>query len=107
MTTGEDGEVRWDIDRESDAVIDPALRDAIGELASGALVMWGEGTCRLVRHLPQPPHHVFDVLIHRGWVEDLANGSGYRISEAGKLAYLRSTDELRDGKLVHPEGWTP
>lgn len=97
----------WNVDYESDAVIDPALRDTIGKLASGALVMWEDGSCRLVRHLPQPPSHVFDVLIHRGWVEDLANGSGYRISDAGKLAYLRSTDELQDGKLVHPEGWQP
>jgi hypothetical protein len=99
--------LRWDADRESNAVLDPALRDAIGELASGALIMWEDGICRLVRHLPQPDQHVFDVLIHRGWVVDLANGSGYRISDEGKQAYLRSTDELRDGTLVHPEGWTP
>lgn len=96
----------WDADQNSEAVIDPALRDTIGELAGGALVIWEDGTCRLVRHLPQPPHHVFDILIHRGWVEDLANGSGYRLSDAGMKAYLRSTDELRDGRLVHPERWT-
>jgi hypothetical protein len=97
----------WDVDRKSEAVVQPKLRDTIGELASGALIMWNDGAPRLVRHLPQPPSHIFDVLIHRGWVESLANGSGYRISDAGKLAYLRSTDELQDGKLRHPEGWQP
>lgn len=93
----------WDVDTTSQFVVQRELRDAIEELACGALIMRNDGSPQLVRHLPQPPGHVFDVLIHRGWVENLANGSGYRISDAGKLAYMRSTDELCDGKLIHPE----
>lgn len=39
-------------------------------------------------------------LIRDGWLESF-NG-GYRLSDAGRQAYMRSTDELRDGKLYVP-----
>ena len=39
-------------------------------------------------------------LIREGWLESF-NG-GYRLSDDGKKAYLRSTDELGNGKLVAP-----
>lgn len=39
-------------------------------------------------------------LIQDGWLESF-NG-GYRLSDDGRKAYLRSTDELGDGKLYSP-----
>ena len=37
-----------------------------------------------------------------GWLEGFPNGCGAKLSEAGLLAYLRSTDEMGDGKMVSP-----
>lgn len=90
-------------------VIRPSLREAIAELASGAYVgteddEWGF-SYKLVRPVKQPDGDDFDVLIHRGWLESMANGGSYRLTDAGKLAYLRSTDEMGDGKLTHPGKW--
>lgn len=44
----------------------------------------------------------FDVqdLVKAGWLEPF-NG-GFKLSDAGRAAYMRSTDELGDGKLISP-----
>jgi hypothetical protein len=44
--------------------------------------------------------HDIRVLMREGWLESF-NG-GYRLSDAGRAAYMRSTDELGDGKLLAP-----
>lgn len=41
-------------------------------------------------------------LIQDGWLENTANGGGYTLTDEGRKAYLRSTDELGDGNLVPP-----
>lgn len=41
-------------------------------------------------------------LVQDGWLESTANGGGYTLTDEGRKAYLRSTDELGDGKLVPP-----
>jgi hypothetical protein len=43
-----------------------------------------------------------DRLMREGWLEGFANGGGFRLSDAGRKSYLRSTDEMGDGKLVPP-----
>ena len=44
----------------------------------------------------------FDRLMREGWLESAPNGGSYILSDAGRKAYFRSTDELGDGKLVLP-----
>jgi hypothetical protein len=39
-------------------------------------------------------------MIHDGWLESF-NG-GYRLTDAGRASYMRSTDELGNGVLVAP-----
>lgn len=41
-------------------------------------------------------------LIREGWIEEMGN-STWRLTDKGRLAYLRSADELGDGKLYVPE----
>ena len=91
-------------DHTGEAVTSRSVRDAIGELASGAFFRWQSGgDDELVRPLPQPEGGTVAVLLHRGWIE---GGNGvYRLTDAGLRAYLRSTDELGDGKLYHPHEW--
>lgn len=85
------------------------FRDAVGDLAGGAYFRaTGPGMqLELVQPIAQPKGDVVDRLIHYGWLESLANGGGYRMSDAGKIAYLRSTDELGDGALVDPGDYEP
>ena len=87
-------------------VTDKSLRMAIVELAGDAKIRY-DGDMRpvLVRDLPQPSN--IDVLFHRGWLESMPNGGTFKLSDAGLLAYLRSTDELGDGRLLHPREWQP
>lgn len=58
-------------------------------------------TVELVTH-HRFDHVAFDHMLHHGWLESMANGGTYKLSDAGLLAYLRSTDEMGDGKLVDP-----
>lgn len=52
-------------------------------------------------------HVAFTHMLHHGWLESTTGCGGYRLSDAGLLAYLRSTDELGDGKLIDPTGYQP
>jgi hypothetical protein len=94
------------VDHTGEAVTVPSIRDTISELASGAVFRFdSDHSPRLVRDLRQPDGGIFEVLAHRGWLESMANGGGYKLTDAGRLAYLRSTDELSDGRLLHPSEW--
>lgn len=82
------------------------LREVVAELASGALLRLDDDNYWiLVRDLKQPQGDVIDHLMHCGWLESMPNGGTCKISDAGKIAYLRSTDELGDGQLVAPHEW--
>lgn len=88
--------------------LDRRLRDTVTELASGAKLRLDDpGHWVLVRDLPQPQGDVIDRLMHRGWLESMANGGTCQLSDAGLRAYLHSTDELGDGKLIDPTEYQP
>lgn len=56
-------------------------------------------------HLVGPSHDVtglFQEMIREGWLVSSPNGGSYVLSDAGRAAYMRSTDELGDGKLISP-----
>lgn len=46
------------------------------------------------------PDNLIERMIREGWLQSF-NG-GYRLTDAGHAAYMRSTDELGDGRLVSP-----
>lgn len=52
-------------------------------------------------------HVAFNHMLKHGWLESTAGCGGYRLTEAGRLAYIRSTDELGDGALIDPTGFQP
>jgi hypothetical protein len=79
------------------------LRDVIGLLAGGEarIVLDDEGYPELLtRH--GSVSALWDQLCREGWLESMPNGGTFKLSDAGLLAYLRSTDELGDGQLVSP-----
>ena len=41
-------------------------------------------------------------LLEEGWVQRFPNGCGFELTDAGRGAYMRSTDELGDGVLRAP-----
>jgi hypothetical protein len=92
------------MDNTGEAVTSRSVKEAIEELAGGAYFRWqSDGTNVLVRDLPQPEGGTVEVLLHRGWIN---GGNGlFRLTDAGLRAYLRSSDELGDGVLVHPHEW--
>lgn len=52
-------------------------------------------------------HVAFNHMLHHGWLESTAGCGGYKLTDKGRRRYIRSTDEMGDGKLVDPEGYTP
>lgn len=45
---------------------------------------------------------IWDELCRGGWIESMANGGTFKLSDAGLKAYLRSTDEMG---AVSIDGW--
>lgn len=45
---------------------------------------------------------MWDRLCREGWLEAMPNGGTFKLSDEGLKAYLRSTDEMGDGKLNPP-----
>lgn len=41
-------------------------------------------------------------LSRAGWLAGFPNGGGAWLSDAGRAQYIKSTDEMGDGKLVSP-----
>lgn len=83
------------------------LADILGCLASGArivLVDAGEGYTTPELRMPAPrlDGTTWDTLCRDGWLESMPNGGAFKLSDAGLLSYLHSTDELGDGKLINP-----
>lgn len=50
--------------------------------------------CSLVHTAAQVTAETISRFINRGWLESFANSGGFRLSDEGFKAYMRSTDEL-------------
>lgn len=80
-------------------------KDVIAHLAAGAKLRrhGDDGTdVELVTFHAEVTTDQWNRLADGGWLKGFANGGGARLSDEGRLAYLRSTDEMGDGKLVPP-----
>jgi hypothetical protein len=78
--------------------------EIVSALACGArIVVEGDGfhgnDYELRTPAPRMQAGQFDRLMREGWLESAPNGASYVLSDRGRKAYLRSTDELGDGKL--------
>lgn len=82
---------------------EPSITEIIAALASGAQIHCDDNGYEL-RHPGKAigSHTLQFHLIREGWIESTANCGGYVLSTAGRLAYMRSTDDLGNGKLVPP-----
>lgn len=79
------------------------LPEIIGALAGGArIILDDEGYPELRMPGPRLTDPLWTQLCRDGWLEPMANGGTFKISEAGYFAYVRSTDELRSEGLVAP-----
>ena len=85
--------------------VSASLRAIVMELADGAKLRRDDDSWILVKDLPQPSGPDLADLFHRGWLVSMPNGGTCKLSDAGLQAYVRSTDELGDGKLLHPHEW--
>jgi len=74
----------------------------IAELLAGGAGLWytSDSVELVTRH--RFDHTAFNYMLHHGWLESTAGCGGYRLTDEGLRAYLRSTDEMGDGKLIDP-----
>jgi len=88
-----------------------SVAEAVQALASGARIRivddgyHGFSYVLEAAPLKQPDGRAMDELFHCGWLESMANGGTFKLSDAGQLAYQRSMDETGDGRLIAPHGW--
>lgn len=84
------------------------IRDIVAALASGHIIRTDDlggydgYEYRLVPEAQAPLLTTFQIsrLIREGWLDSF-NG-GFRLSDEGRKAYMRSTDEMGGGELVPP-----
>lgn len=81
--------------------------EIVGHLASGGWLRYTDDYVELVLPVKQPDGPTFTRLIHHGWLVSTPGCGGYRLSDEGLKAYLRSTDELQNVGLVDPHGYRP
>lgn len=75
----------------------------IAEMAAGAtLRVDDDGQYALVRSFGRISATAYMRLADAGWLHGFANGGGAWLSDKGRLQYIKSTDELGDGRLVSP-----
>lgn len=88
----------------SDPKLDGFMRveEVVQALASGYAARWENDTLYVTKTEGRIRRDTLDRLMREGWLEGFANGGGFRLSDEGRKAYLKSTDELGDGKLVPP-----
>lgn len=84
------------------------LKEVVAALAGGAHIeLDDENYYELRLPAPKIDGETWTRLIHHGWLESMPNGGWYKLSDTGLRAYLRSTDEMGDGKLVDPTEYRP
>lgn len=79
-------------------------KEVIALLASGAVLLEDEDRmgAELVTRHAQISSEQWNRLGRQGWLKPFANNGGAWLSDAGRLAYIRSTDELGNGVMVPP-----
>jgi hypothetical protein len=77
-------------------------KNVIAHLASGAVLLFDEMGGDLVTRHGHVTSDQVTRLGREGWIDWFANSGGARLSDAGRLAYIKSTDEMGDGKLLPP-----
>lgn len=78
--------------------------EVIALMAEGAVLVTDsdqQGAELVTRHAAIVPDQ-WNRLARGGWLKPFANNGGAWLSDGGKLAYLRSMDELGDGQLIAP-----
>jgi predicted transcriptional regulator len=79
------------------------LSDIVALLAdAGPILRYGEDSgADLVTHHGHISNEDLNQMIDEGWLYSM-NGT-YRLTDEGRAAYIRSTDEMGDGKLISPK----
>lgn len=79
------------------------VEEVVEALATGYAARYEDGhTLYVTKTAGKVRPDTLDRLIREGWLEGFANGGGFRLSDAGLRSYLKSSDEMGDGKLVPP-----
>lgn len=75
-------------------------KDILGDLASGwTIVVDNSNEPHLVQEAPLDAAAFAELLNFTPFLKSFANNGGYWISDTGRKAYIKSTDELGDGKI--------
>lgn len=79
------------------------FRAVLGELAGGAVIdLDAESRPRIRVPVPNIEGPTWDELLLGGWLVSTPNGGGYKLSDAGLIAFNRGSDEMGDGRLMAP-----
>lgn len=78
------------------------VEDVVQALASGYSARWDDRELYVTKSAGRVRGDTLQRLLDEGWLKGFPNGGGFWLSDEGHKAYLRSTDELGDGKLVPP-----
>ena len=76
------------------------IEELIPLLAEGAKIRWDSGECNVVKFYGQATN--LEKLIEDGWIISGTGSGYYTLSDDGLKAYMKSTDEMGDGKLIAP-----
>lgn len=95
---------KWEKAREEGEVMELSreAQEALNDLAAGFKIKsegsgwWPALIYEQTKKISGP---IFDELSRAGFLQGIANGSGFLISDKGRKAHLKSTDELGDGKV--------
>ncbi len=96
--------IRDDTPTEMDAALlhareESSLFEVVELLAANARIYLTPDGPPELRVLTPEIGPLWDELCRGGWLEPMANGGTFKLSDAGLKAYLRSTDELGNGRL--------
>ena len=80
------------------------IEELIQLLAEGAKIRWDDGQCNVVKFYGTACN--IEQLIQEGWIVSGTGSSYYKLSDDGLKAFLKSTDEMGDGKLISPIEWS-
>lgn len=91
----------------SDPKLDGFMRveEIVQCLASGWSLLGDDGDYFVTRNAGKVRGDTIRRLIDEGWI--YSQNTCYRLTDEGHKAYLRSTDELGDGKLTPPSESSP